>query len=53
MSLSKTSKDILPTSMLVQFGMDENVGQKMICRTLSINPKKRFEQNVGEVIRLT
>ena len=40
MSLSKASKDILPTSMLAQFGMDENVGQKMICRTRSTNPKK-------------
>ena len=25
---------------LVQFGMGENVGQKLICRTCSINPKK-------------
>ena len=26
--------------MLVQFGMGENIGQKMIFRTRSINPKK-------------
>ena len=39
--------------MLVQFAMGENVGRKTICRTLSINPKKVFAQNVGKVVRLT
>ena len=38
--------------MLVQFGMGENIGQKMICRTRSINPKNVFGQNVGKVVRL-
>ena len=40
-------------NMLVQFGMGENVGQKIICRTRSINPKKIFVQNIGKVVRLT
>ena len=39
--------------MLVQFGMGENAGQKIICRTHSINPKKIFVQNFGKVVRLT
>ena len=39
--------------MLVQFGMGENVGQKMFCRKLSINPKNIFGQNVGKVVKLT
>ena len=39
--------------MLVQFGMGENVGQKVISRTHSINSKKIFVQNVGKVVRLT
>ena len=40
-------------NMLVQFGIGENVGQKIICRTRSINPQKMFVQNVGKVVRLT
>ena len=39
--------------MSVQFGMRKNVGQKMICRTCSMNPKNIFGQNVGKVVRLT
>ena len=39
--------------MLLQFGMGENVGQKLICRTRSTNPKKIFAQNIGKVVRLT
>ena len=39
--------------MLVQLGVGENVGQKMICRIRFINPKAIFGQNVGKVIRLT
>ena len=39
--------------MLVQFGVCENVGLKIICRTRSINPKKVFSQNVGKAVRLT
>ena len=39
--------------MLVQFGIGENVGQKIICRTRSTNPKNIFVQNVGKVVRLT
>ena len=39
--------------MLVQFGMGENIGQKIICETRSINPEKIFVQNVGKVVRLT
>ena len=33
--------------------MGENVGQKMMCRTCSINPKNIFGQIVGKVVRLT
>ena len=40
-------------NMLLQFGIGENVGQKIICRTRSINPKNIFVQNVGKVVRLT
>ena len=39
--------------MLVQFGMSENAGQKMICQTRSINTKKMFAKYVGKVVRLT
>ena len=39
--------------MLVQFGMGEDVGQKTICGTRFINPKKIFVQNVGKLVRLT
>ena len=39
--------------MLVQFGMGENVGQKIIFGTRSINPQKIFVQNVGKVVKLT
>ena len=38
--------------MVVQFGMGENAGQKMICQKCSISPKNIFGQNVGKVVRL-
>ena len=31
-------------NMLMQFGMGENVGQKIICRTRSLNPKKHLSK---------
>ena len=39
--------------MLVRFGIGENVGHKMVCRTRSINPKKYLAKNIGKIVRLT